>query len=100
MRSIIKVTHILFIVFMIANLVNGFQADKINEIKFPDQRARFVRLLIHKSSANQPCIDELEVYGPDGKSNLALAQNGAKATASSCLPGYSAHQIAHLNDGL
>jgi hypothetical protein len=45
-------------------------------------------------------VDELEVYGPDDESNLALARHGAKATASSCLPGYAIHQIAHLNDGL
>ncbi|HUT11183.1 MAG TPA: hypothetical protein VMY42_11845, partial [Thermoguttaceae bacterium] len=48
----------------------------------------------------QPCIDELEIYGPDGERNLALAGSGAKATASSCLPGYAIHQIPHLNDGL
>ncbi len=34
-----------------------------------------------------------------GEQNLALASAGAKATASSCLPGYAIHQIAHLNDG-
>jgi len=59
-----------------------------------------VRFLIHESSQGQPCVDELEVYGPDDESNLALAQRGAKATASSCLPGYAIHQVAHLNDGL
>ena len=32
--------------------------------------------------------------------NLALASGGAKAAASSCLPGYPIHQITHLNDGL
>lgn len=86
--------------FLLAGLVHGFEADKANEIIFPDQRARFVRVVIRQSSASQPCIDELEVYGPDGKLNLALAQNGATATASSCLPGYAIHRIAHLNDGL
>ncbi len=33
------------------------------------------------------------------RADLALASAGAKATASSCLPGYAIHQIAHLNDG-
>jgi len=51
------------------------------------------------NSGGQPCIDELEVYAPEGDRNLALATNGAKASASSLLPGYSAHAVEHLNDG-
>ena len=74
--------------------------DKPNVMTFPPTEARFVRFLIHESAGGQPCIDELEVYGPDGPGNLALAAAGAKATASSCLPGYAIHQVAHLNDGL
>ena len=37
---------------------------------------------------------------PRGKENLALAERGAVASASSLLPGYPIHQIKHLNDGL
>ena len=69
-------------------------------VNFPACEARFVRVVIHATSGNaQPCIDELEIYGPDGKTNLALAKGGAVASASSLLPGYPIHQIAHLNDG-
>jgi len=75
-------------------------AEKPNEVAFSAVEAKFVRFVIHGSSSSQPCIDELEIYGPDGKRNLALADSGAKATASSCLPGYAIHQIPHLNDGL
>ena len=46
-----------------------------------------------------PCLDELEVYGIDGETNLALAQREARASASSCLSGYPIHQVRHLNDG-
>ena len=74
--------------------------DRANTVAFPPVRAQFVRFLVHASAGGQPCIDELEVYGPDGTRNLALAEGGAKATASSCLPGYAIHQVAHLNDGL
>lgn len=74
--------------------------DKPNVVSFPAADARFVRFVIRASSSGQPCIDELEIYGPDGKRNLALARDGAKATASSCLPGYAIHKISHLNDGL
>ncbi|MGQ9574521.1 MAG: HzsA-related protein [Thermoguttaceae bacterium] len=75
-------------------------SDRPNAVVFPAQDAKFVRFLIHASSSNEPCVDELEVYGPDGNKNLALAEHGAQATASSCLPGYPQHAIEHLNDGL
>jgi hypothetical protein len=73
--------------------------DEPNEVKFEPAEARFVRFVIHAGAGSEPCLDELEVYGPEGKQNLALAALGAKASASSCLPGYPIHQIAHLNDG-
>jgi cytochrome c553 len=76
-----------------------FAPDKANEIAFPPRLVRFVRLVITASSSGSPCLDELEVYGPEGKQNLALDRTGAKATASSCLSGYAIHTVAHLNDG-
>lgn len=75
-------------------------ADRPYTVTFPATTARFVRILIERSYNGQPCIDELEVYGPDGKTNFALAGEAATATASSCLPGYDIHKISHLNDGL
>ena len=77
-----------------------FFPDAANELTFPAQRARYVRLAIIAGSGSQPCIDELEVYGQASDENLALASRGARATASSCLPGYTIHRIEHLNDGL
>ena len=74
-------------------------ADQPFPVEFPATRARLVRLAIHRSSSGQPCVDELEVYGPGGETNLALASSGARALASSCLPGYAIHQVLHLNDG-
>ncbi len=71
-----------------------------NTISFTPQNASQVQFVIHASRGGQACIDELEVYGPDGARNLALAKNGAKASASSCLAGYAIHQVANLNDGL
>jgi hypothetical protein len=69
--------------------------------EFPPHEARFVRVLIHEtSSRSQPGIDELEIFGPGGKENLALAKCGAVASASSLLPGHRIHQVKHLNDGL
>lgn len=66
---------------------------------FPPVTIRFVRFTISLAADNaEPCIDELEIFGPDAKENLARAK-GVKAAASSLLPGYDIHQIAHLNDG-
>lgn len=100
MWAVTKITVMLYLVFAAAGLAQDFEADKANEITFDAQETRLIRFVIRQSSQGQPCVDELEVYGPDDESNLALARHGAKATASSCLPGYAIHQIAHLNDGL
>src|SRR5207248_4213006 len=62
--------------------------------------ARFVRFTILATrDGAEPCLDELQVFGADETRNLALASEGAKASASSLLPGFTMHQIEHLNDG-
>ena len=76
-----------------------FESDKPNAISFPPVEARFVRMAMLDCPQGEPCIDELEVYGPSGGENLALASSGAKASASSFLPGYAIHRVEHLNDG-
>ena len=76
------------------------QPDRPNSLTFAPCQARFVRLVILEADNGQPCLDELEVYGADERTNLALASAGAQASASSCLPGYAIHQVGHLNDGL
>ncbi len=73
--------------------------DTPNEVAFSPVKARFVRFVIHSTVRGQPCLDELEIFAPDGEQNLGKASAGAKATASSCLSGYPIHQIPHLNDG-
>ncbi|HUT25486.1 MAG TPA: discoidin domain-containing protein, partial [Sumerlaeia bacterium] len=75
-------------------------SDKPNVIAFPLQDAKFVRMVIFRTSDTQACIDELEIYGTNAKRNLASPKRGAKASASSCLPGHAIHKTAHLNDGL
>ena len=68
--------------------------------EFAPVRVRFVRLnILATRDGAEPCVDELEVFGPDSEDNLGLASRGAKASASSLLPGYPIHQVQHLNDG-
>jgi len=65
-------------------------------LDFPARQARFVRILIHETSFWPPNIDEFEVFGPEGKQNLALASGGAVATACSTA-GWT--KAGLLNDG-
>jgi hypothetical protein len=80
--------------------IPNFHASKPNAFCFPTTQARFVRLTIAGGGTAAPCIDEIEVYGPDKVANLALASAGAKASASSSLTGHAIHRIEHVNDGL
>ncbi len=84
-----------------AAIAAGTTADALaTAIEFPAQEAQIVRLVIRRTLASEPCLDEFEIYGPDAPANLALASRGAIARASSVLPGYAIHAIPHLNDGL
>ena len=69
----------------------------VNEEQFEPVRAVSVRFTILASGGAQPCIDEWEVLREDGV-NVAAAARGAKASASSTLPGYAIHKLEHIND--
>ena len=78
----------------------GMSAKPQEALDFPPQSARFVRVAIHETSGTaQPGIDEFEIFGPEGDDNLALADRGAVASASSVIAGYAIHAVEHLNDG-
>ena len=70
-----------------------------NEETFEPVQARFVRFNIARANRAEPCVDELEIFAA-GK-NVALADDGAKATASGVYldGGNSIHQLAFVNDG-
>jgi hypothetical protein len=72
-----------------------------NVERFAPALVRYVRFTIAATSdGTQPCIDELEIYGPEpGSGNLALARAGAKASTSSVYSGSPLHKVEHLNDG-
>ncbi len=72
-----------------------------NVEEFPTVEARFIRFTFQKTNGGQPCIDELEIYGPGAPArNLALAENGARASASGSLDEYRIHALRHINDGI
>src|SRR5581483_6152539 len=68
---------------------------------FAPVEARFVRFIVTATTDGlEPCIDELEIYGPGAEGpNLALASSGVKTTASSVFPNSDIHRLEHLNDG-
>ena len=66
--------------------------------RFAPRPARFARMTIRATNGgSEPCIDELEIFGPDKETNLAL---GAKATSSGDYPDNPFHRLSHLNDGV
>lgn len=86
-------------VILIAGAEQAIAPDKPNAVEFSAEPARFVWFVVHATAdGSAACIDELEVYAPNGTENLARLP-GAKASASSCIDGYSIHKVEHLNDG-
>jgi len=87
----------------LANVKSGtrrrLQVNAVRNIdRFAPVLAKYIRFTINKTTAGEPCIDELEIWtvGPQSR-NIAL---GAKATSSGNLPGYPIHKLEHINDGL
>ena len=71
-----------------------------NVERFAAVKAKAIRFAIAATTdGTEPCIDELELYGPDAKDNLALASRGVKASASSVYPNSPLHRLEHLTDG-
>ncbi len=68
-----------------------------NVERFEPVLAKYVRFSIDAVSSSQPCIDELEIFVTG--QNVALARDGATATASGSLSGYDIHKLEHINDG-
>ncbi len=60
--------------------------------------ARKLRFTIYRTTGAEPCIDELEVFTPEGR-NVALASTGTKARASGVYPNSDIHRLEHINDG-
>jgi hypothetical protein len=71
-----------------------------NVERFSPVKAKSVRFAITATTdGTEPCIDELELYGPGSKDNLALASRGVKPSASSVYPNNPLHRLEHLTDG-
>ncbi len=60
--------------------------------------AKRLRFTVLATNRLEPCIDELEVFDPDGN-NVALASSGTKVTASGEIQVANRHDLTYLNDG-
>jgi hypothetical protein len=74
--------------------------DPIRNVeRFRRIKARSVRFVITATTdRTEPCIDELELYGPGKPDNVARLP-GVKLAASSVYPNNPLHRLEHLNDG-
>jgi hypothetical protein len=71
-----------------------------NVDRFAPVKAKSLRFVIAATfDGSEPCIDELELYGPGKKDNLAR-MSGVKTSASSVFPNNPLHRLEHLNDGI
>ncbi len=72
-----------------------------NVDRFEPVAARFVRFTVQATNNGiEPCIDELEIWSSGGEPrNVALAEGGAKPSASSTYPNSDIHRLEHINDG-
>ena len=83
----------------VANDSDSPHPNRPNVIRFDARDARLVRVVIHKVADGQaPCLDELNIHGPDTEANLARLP-GSSAEASSVHPNNLRHRIKHLSDG-
>ena len=74
-----------------------------NVDRFAPVVARWIRFTALATNQFEPCLDELEILTADEEPlNVALASQGALATASSVFANgtVAIHQLHHVNDGL
>ena len=65
------------------------------------RRVRFTSLATTNNDRYEPCLDELEVFGPtEPLKNLALAEAGVIPSSSGNYPPSDRHQLQHINDGM
>ncbi len=81
--------------------------EPVNALKTTEQfepvAAKFVRFTSLETiddDRHEPCLDELEVFTAGGKTqNVAIAENGTRATSSGNYSETGQHQLKHINDG-
>lgn len=72
--------------------------------RFSSREAKFLRFTTFATMNNnqhEPCLDELEVFGPaNRRDNLAVASRGIRLASSGNYSETGSHQLRHVNDGI
>jgi hypothetical protein len=71
---------------------------RLNLDRFAPITVKRVRFTIRATNNQEPCLDEIEIYDVDG-TNVALAEAGARATASGESVVADVHELDFVNDG-
>jgi len=68
--------------------------------RFAPVEAKAARFTILETNGGEPCVDEWEIF-TEGETprNVALASEGAVATASGTYPNSEIHRLEHIHDG-
>jgi len=67
---------------------------------FPPLIADRVRITIDATNGSEPCLDEVEAFGPNEPDvNLFHKNRGVKVTASGSFPPHPFHKLEQINDG-
>lgn len=74
-----------------------------NTERFKPRQVRFLRfttLQTINNNQHEPCLDELEAFGPaQPQLNLAAASRGVRPSSSGNYSDIGIHQLPHINDG-
>ena len=70
-----------------------------NSDRFAPVKTRRVRFTINATNNLEPCIDELEIFTPEGR-NVALAKAGTKVSSSGDTVVANRHELKQIHDGL
>lgn len=72
--------------------------------RFRPIQARSIRFTILETQDNnrhEPCLDEVEIYGPGSpNTNVALSKRGVRTSSSGNYSETGIHQLKHVNEGL
>jgi hypothetical protein len=71
---------------------------RLNVERFTPTRAKRIRFTIRQTTQLEPCLDECEVFTPDGL-NVALASFGTTVTSSGNTTVTNRHELRFIHDG-
>ncbi len=78
-------------------------SPQFNTERFPPQQVRFLRFTTFQTINNnqhEPCLDELQAFGPaQPLLNLAAASLNVRPASSGNYSDIGIHQLSHINDG-